>query len=241
LIVIYCGNIGSGKTASAVRDIIYDDTPTYSNIITKKVSNNKTINSGMIVKKECTGVKKTGEKVYDRTLNVEFWKHLPKPLNVFIDEAHSIINSRRAMSKQNILMIEWLALLRRVVGSNDGRVGKLVLITQMPYRIDNISRDMAHQVRHHICHYVKTCKDCGYSWRETNEVPEPVNYCLNCGKEKLTKHSHVIEVHCFRGIKQFELWEDTKENCYYRRYLIHDIEEVFPKYDTLQWDNLFES
>jgi hypothetical protein len=245
MIKIYIGNIGSGKTANAVRELYYNksDRKTYSNIITKKIKNNIVIDSSMIIKEDAvdTITRKSGktEQVIKKTLNQDFWKNVEKPCNVVLDEAHSILNSRRAMSKTNQIITEWLALLRRILGSNDAGYGELTLITQLDNRIDIIARDMATLVKYHKCHFRKTCQRCFSTWNENSDIPEPVYNCPSCGSPKLKKSNFVIEVMHFRNIEYFRMWKEQGMKTFHARYYINDIEIIFPMYDTLQWDNLF--
>ena len=167
IIRISLGNVGSGKTVCEVREFLLNkgNRLTYSNIKTKKLTNVKLINPDMIIKKEIIDykTKKDGssEPVYKKTLNKDFWTKIKVPINVVIDEAHSIVNARRSMSKTNEIITMWLALIRRVLGTTDSGEGELVFITQLPNRLDIIAREMATQVRYHVCHFMKGCKDCG--------------------------------------------------------------------------------
>lgn len=244
MIRISIGNVGSGKTASEVREMALNKSNriTYSNIKTKLV-NQTDINSNMIIKKEFIRDSKTKngiEPIYDLKLNINFWKSLNEPINIVLDEAHAIINSRRAMQKKNIIVTDWLALIRRVIGQNEAGNGELVLITQFPNRIDKIARDMATQIRFHLCHYQKTCKKCGVTWTENSELPETIWKCPRCNSFKILKHNHIIEVWHFSNIENYNAWKDGwNPKGYYNHYIIKDIENYFHLYDTLQWDNLF--
>jgi len=245
MIRISLGNVGSGKTACEVRNLLINPTSriTYSNISTKNIKNNKVINAEMIVKKDLikTIKKRSGdlEPVYELKLNKEFWQGVKKPINVILDEAHSIINSRRSMTKTNIIVTDWIALIRRILGSGDGGYGELVLITQLPNRIDTIAREMATQVRYHRCHYWKSCFLCGLTWREHNDISEPVWKCRNCGDNKIKKHNHRIEVWHFRNMEFFNNWDMFGSKTFHKHYFVNDIEQVFNLYDTFQWDNMF--
>lgn len=217
---------------------------TYSNIITSLPSQT-TISKEMIIKKEIVDYKKnkkTGEDtpVYKQSLNIAYWKNMGESIHVILDEAHSIMNSRQAMKTSNILITQWLALIRRILNQGDGLSGDLTLITQLPNRLDSIARDMATQIRYHICHYVKSCTSCGSRFKETSQTPEPLKYCPLCGKPTLKKNHHVIETLHFTSIGQFNAWNLEGIKTYYRRYFIRDIEKYFPLYDTLQWEHLFE-
>lgn len=244
MIRISLGNVGSGKTVSEVREIYLNQfrRKTYSNIKTK-LKHQIDLSPEMIIKRTVVGSKKrrSGEEeaIYESKLNVEFWQSIKEPINVVLDEAHSIINARRAMSKTNIILNDWLALVRRILGEREGGYGELVYITQLPRRIDPIARDMAHQVRYHICHYRKACKRCGMRWQENSEMPEGLNECPHCGNWQLKKFNHQIEVYRFQSMQHYEAWRDFRQKTFYSHYFITDIEKYFPLYDTLQFDNLF--
>lgn len=235
MIRLSVGNVGSGKTATEVREMILSPNKraTFTNILIKggiAVPHVKLLQKEMILEETEDGKFK---------LNIEFWKQLKEPINIVIDEAHTIFNSRRAMSKKNIIISEWIALIRRVLGASESGVGDLVLITQMPYRIDNIARDMANQVRYHICHFRKICPNCKYNWIETSETAEPVHQCPMCNHPKVIKCNHTIEVWHFTTVQSYMEWKLLGKQTFHRHYMVNDIEAYFPYYDTLQWDNLF--
>ncbi len=201
------------------------------------------INPNMIIKKDVVGTKTkrdgTTEEVTEFKLNIEYWKSIKEPINVVLDEAHSIINSRRAMSKVNVIMSDWIALIRRVLGAAASGYGELVLISQLPRRLDPICRDMASQVRYHVCHYKKQCRKCLSHWRESSETPEGLWLCPKCGSDNIKKFNHKIEVWHFANMNAFETWDEYNAKTFYKHYLIEDIEKYFPLFDTLQWDNMF--
>jgi hypothetical protein len=233
------GNVGSGKTACAVRSMaLNQEIKNYSNINTT-LKNNVQLNSKMICSKELIGSKRSGEPMYEYHLNTDFWKNLKEPINVILDEAHSILNSRRSMSKVNIIATDWIALIRRVLGEDSRGMGDLVLITQLPQRIDVICREMAHQVSYHTCHFVKECKDCGTSWNEDSDMPEQEKRCISCSSVNLIRRNFKIEVKLFPGMNAYTAYKIYGAVTYYKHYFVRDIEKYFPMYSTLQWENLF--
>jgi len=181
MIRISLGAVGSGKTASEVRNIIKSNSQrrTYSNIEMKNTPNNVKIDASMIIKKEeiRTIKRRSGElePVYKHSLNKKFWMELNEPINVVLDEAHTILNPRRAMSKTNVIVTDWLALIRRVLGSNDSGEGEAVFITQLPRRLDPITKDMANEIRYHICHYSKKCLN--FVINNTQKIKNPIVKC----------------------------------------------------------------
>ncbi len=247
MIKIILGNVGSGKTAFAVREMYLNlnRRKTYSNIQTN-LPGQVNIAPEMIIKKEIVDTKKnkkTGEEepVYKHTLNIDFWKKIKEPINVTLDEAHTILNSRRSMSKVNIIVSDWLALIRRVLGSSEAGFGELTFISQLANRIDVIARDMATNVIYTICHYNKTCEKCGATWQENSEMPEGYIICPLCSRHEIFKHSHKLEVWHFPNIQLFQMWHQFGQRNFYKHYVLNDIENYFQNYNTLQWDNMFAS
>lgn len=142
------------------------------------------------------------------------------------------------MSKVNVIMTDWVALLRRVLGSSEAGYGEVVFITQLERRLDPIVKEMSNSVYYHVCHYLKTCNKCGLSIREHNEVADPIFTCPRCGSKNIKKHSHVVEVWRFKSMNLYTIWKETGQKTYHKRYKIDDIEKYFKFYDTLQWENL---
>lgn len=243
------GSMGSGKTAATVWEIMHDQSNMtyFSNIITKGVKNNVVIKPEWIVNKEPIVMEngkqclKNGMPQYKYSVNREFWETASKKykgLNVVIDEAHSVLNARRGMNKVSVAIMDWMALLRRVLGSTQAGYGRLYLITQIERRLDIIAKEQSTEARFHLCHYLKTCKKCGFNVQETNECPEPIYVCPFCNNE-LWKHSHTIEVWKFKDYQDFVSWKYMgQRRTYYSHYFITDIETVFNHYNTMQWDNL---
>lgn len=199
----------------------------------------------MIIRKDIVDYhknKKSGElePVYKFKMNLEYWTKMQEPTNVVIDEAHTIFNSRRGMSRQAQIMNDWVAMLRRICGMNTSSGGDLILITQLPYRIDTIIRDLCNQIRVHICHYAKVCTECKHSWTENTELAETIKNCPKCSSHKLVMTNHVIEVYRFNGIQAYQNWLILRQHSYYRHYLIKDIDKYFGKYNSFDIYDLFE-
>jgi len=246
MIHISLGNVGSGKTLSIVREMALNTNKrlTYANIKTKKLPNVKTITADMILEKNQIGEKKkrdgTLEPVYETKLNIDYWRSIKEPINVVLDEAHSLLNARRAMSKTNEILTQWLALLRRVLGQDSRGYGTLTLITQLPNRLDVISRDMATQVRYHVCYWDKVCIKCNTAWVENSDMPEVYWNCPRCNSHNLKMINHRIEVMKFPNMSAYTSWQEWGQKSYYAHYMINDVTEYFGYYDTLQWEGLFD-
>lgn len=246
MIRIILGNVGSGKTASTVRWMKHrKDRTIITNIDVrgKDFSHVVKMTPDMLIKKEVVKTKRDGTNVYQLKLNIDFWKKFVqknKKVMVVIDEAHTFFNPRRSMSKLNVIMSDFLALLRRVLGS-DGDGGELVLITQLSRRLDVIAKDMSTYVQFCVHHYVVRCKKCGLQWSENNEQPLKAHECYNCGSYRLEKINNIVEVWDFKNIDDYERFEDMNAKTYFRHYLIKDIRSIFNNYNTLQWDDLLSN
>jgi hypothetical protein len=219
---------------------------TYSNIKTFNIKNNILIEPHMIFKKELVRELKSGRKIFKWSLNEDFWKDAVakhKRINVVIDEAHSLANSRSSSSKINRVFGDFVALIRRVLGSNESGAGTLTLITQLPRRLDILCREMATSIMWCVCHYQKRCKHCGNIWSENNELPETLLYCPRCESNKLVKFNHIIEVWKFQNIQAYEMWNmfGRQPRNHFAHLRIEGIEGVFDYYDTLSWDTLASS
>jgi DNA-directed RNA polymerase subunit RPC12/RpoP len=203
----------------------------------------ETLRPEMIIKRELIGTKgkRDPQPVYDWKMNQEFWIKQKEPMNIVLDEVHNMMDSRRSMSKANVIMGNFMALLRRVLGAQHGNYGELVLITQLLRRVDIIALELASEIRYHIMHYSKKCKDCGQEWRENTEMPEGYYRCIRCGSMELIKFKHRAEIYRFRGMNEYQNWRDFQEKSWFHHYMVNDIEKYFGLYETLQWSNLFES
>jgi len=238
---IFLGNVGSGKTAALVKEMFNSEIDYYSNIKTQHIKNNHLIKAENIIKKEFVRRKKNGEEIYKLEFNKTYWQSLRKKtrvMNVVIDEAHTIFNSRRATSKRNIIMSDFVALIRKILSGTESGWGDLTFISQLDRRIDIIAQEMATNIRFYVCHYLKTCKKCGFNWQENNETPEKYVYCPACGCYEIKKHTHIVECWHFKDLNHYQLWKLRDMETFHRHYFITDIEQYFPFYDTFQWDNL---
>lgn len=242
VIKLLLGNIGSGKTAMMVREMKQHPERHYiSNIDTKGIPNNERIKRDMLIKEEVVSYKKNGEPIIKQSFNKEYWmkRHRKDPVHVVLDEAHTLFDSRRAMSKKNKIMSDFLALLRRFVGGVDGRQGSLTLITQLDRRIDVIAREMATQTAYCIDTYISSCFSCNYHIHQTNEEPNRLEYCPSCGR-LLENSSHKIIVHYFKNATDYIYWKEYGRKIYYKRIMVNDIESVFGNYNTYQLSDLFD-
>lgn len=249
-IILFIGNIGSGKTANAVREIQLNQRPVYTNIETKikhanliKGMSTNEKEPSIILKKHIKTVKKRDgsmENIYDFVMNVEFWKKNAIPgCDIYLDEIHNFYDSRNSGSRINRILNNFVALIRRINGNKKSIDGDIIFMTQLTRRADLILREMAHMVVYHIAHFIRYCR-CGYFIPLTSEIPDPPKLCPECGNNNLKDGKFRIEVFKFSSVENFDQWKYTKIPSYFRHYFINDIEKYFNLYDTYQWKNLFE-
>jgi len=144
MIKIILGGVGSGKSITAIKDIIKTETNGKSLIFT----NFNVRKKGIFRLKESHIIKNFGsEKKPDYKVNFEFWNDLIKKgikFDIYIDEAHNIINARRSMSKWNILFNKWFTQIRKILG--DMKEHHLIVISQRKNAIDLTVRDLAQEI-----------------------------------------------------------------------------------------------
>ena len=245
MIHLSLGKLGSGKTLTQVRRIAMDKSNMkyYSNI---KIDSPNAIllKTSMIIQTEVVGEKKkkNGEinPIVNKTFNKQFWVNVPKPISVVIDEIGQISNSRRSMSKTNIIINTWLVSLRRALGGLEYGQGDLVLIAQDIMQVDKLIRDLSVNIIYNISHWVKKCQKCGYGVYETSEMPEFMSVCRRCKSIELKKERLSIQLFYFNSVSSYNAWKIAGYRTYYKNEIIHDAHKYWNLYDTLQWDNLFE-
>jgi len=248
VIRVFLGNVGSGKTISCIREMVLEDKEVYySNIITKSkgkcaIRTNNLINREMLICKTLIKKKKDGTEEYSYKFNKEVWEEFKKKhgkFNVVLDEFHTLMEARGFNTKQNRVIGDFLALIRKIANDSTGD-STLTLISQLDNRIDVIARDMATEVRYHICLYDKTCTDCGAYWTEHSEMPpfQKHKACPNCSSKKLKKSDFRIIVHFFDSMSSYRDWKYSGIDTKIQTTMIEGIEEYFGYYNTYQMTDL---
>lgn len=149
MIRLILGGIGSGKSASAVKDIIDRNEKTFSNFDIKKQPKLHRLMVEDIIKTEVTRVKKSGEEVKRISINWDFWNKLIDDgvgFDVCLDEIHNILHSRRSMSRWNTLVGTWLSQIRKILGDSENN--HLTAISQRLEGVDVILRDLLFEIVH---------------------------------------------------------------------------------------------
>ena len=237
MIRIFLGNLGSGKSVSAIRELVHNPNgrTTYTNIITKGIQNVVTIKPQDIIKK----IGEDKKPSFD--LNIEYWNKQKKPLNILWDEIHLTANSRMSMSKINMVLSRFIAMARRITGFDKRGYGSFTFVAQKERTIDVNIRDLTNEIVYHISHWVVECEECGTKVLTNSESPQ-MNKCVVCSSWKLEKKGMFIEKLSFSEWDSFYAWSvHMKGKFYDSRQRINDIEDYFKYYDTMQIENVWEN
>ena len=144
MIKIIIGGIGSGKSVTAVKEIIDRNNTTFLNfpVQYKKAVRLKT---DMIISSKIEKIRKDGTAIKKLSVNYDFWNTIKEDgFDIVLDEVHNIMHARMSMTKHNTLMSIWLAQIRKILG--EAKHNDLILITQKMARIDVSARDLAHEI-----------------------------------------------------------------------------------------------
>lgn len=137
MICLLIGGIGEGKTLSAVKEIVSRKQKTFTNFELHNIKHERLRYEHLFTKEQ------QGKKEVMK-LNFDFWNKQNKigGFDIYLDEFHNLMGSRRSMSKKNVLMSDWLSQIRKILGQSE--LNNLYLVTQKLRRIDVNSRDLAH-------------------------------------------------------------------------------------------------
>ena len=236
MIRISIGGVGSGKTLTEVKTILEHPLKrlTYTNIKIPNCKHTVLFKPEMILKR----IKKNNKDSF--TFNKEFWVNIKEPINVVIDEAHSFYESRRSMSVSNLVMNQFVASIRRILGTSAHTKGELVLITQLPERLDKYARELARQIRLHICTWKVTCISCNAQLIDNSQNAEPHEICPRCRSTHIKLSDYNITMLKFKSFDDYLKYKEYGKKTYYRKAFLLHAEQYFKHYDSLQWDDLFE-
>lgn len=145
MIRLILGQPGSGKTVSAVKRVVDAKELTYTNFRVRAPGTIR-IRLDMVIREE------PNENPKLRPVRLVNWDHWRGAIlehggfHIFIDELHNIMHARLSMTKQNVLMSQWVAQIRKVTGENERF--DFVCISQELERVDVAVRDLTHEIVH---------------------------------------------------------------------------------------------
>lgn len=141
MIILIYGGFGSGKTISAVRNMVLRQRKCFVNFPVKLPTAQR-LKMADIIKYEKRS-EKTHQVVFTG-VNWAFWQNVRNKYShygIYLDEVHNIIHSRLAMTKRNIFMTMWMSQIRKILQDDDQN--DLVLITQRLGKVDIDFRELA--------------------------------------------------------------------------------------------------
>lgn len=145
MIILMVGGVGTGKTISAVHEILTANQFAITNFKLKNYKNYYRLKLEDILIYQDMGKKK--ENIVPVGVNWDFWDKIRKKhkaFSIFIDEIHNLIHSRASMSKRNQLMSKWVSQIRKI--TSDSETNHLFLISQKIRKIDVDFRELAHLI-----------------------------------------------------------------------------------------------
>jgi len=223
MIIIITGGIGSGKTLSIIKDIVTRKQNIFTNFDIKGISF-KRLKYEHIIKEEEEWIEGKIKPVIKTILNYEFWQKqkLKGGFDVFLDEFHNVMNSRRSMSKKNVLMSDWLSQIRKILG--DSERNNLYVISQKLKRIDVNCRDLAHMA-------IKCEK------QEFKDVLIPTEVCENGKIIKKRLPLVVIWKKYFRDADALSLYEMYGNKTYYKqtRFIGNPYYKYYDSYELIDF------
>lgn len=237
MIRVFLGNLGSGKSVCAIKEIIDSgsDRKTYTNMVTKNVRDVIFLKPADIIK--ITHVEK--KEIYQ--LNIDYWKKQKKPLNVLWDEIHLTASSRRSVSKANLVMSQFMAMARRITGFDKRGYGHFTFIAQKERTIDVNIRELCNEIIYHISYWKVTCEDCGRFAIMNSEKPQ-IEKCMSCGSWNIAKSDLYILRLFFNDWTKYYRWEEREQGKFhFKRQWVYDIENYFRYYNTMQISNIWDS
>ena len=146
MIKIILGNIGSGKTLTAVMKMKQMGEIIFTNIDVKG-DNIIRLRYDMIIKDVIVGERKDGSQITKKAVNWEFWREaLGKYGNfhIVIDEIANVFSSRRSMHSGSVCFQQWVAQIRKITGSSEKC--HFIVITQEISRVDVALRELAQEI-----------------------------------------------------------------------------------------------
>lgn len=204
MIKLIIGGIGSGKSVTAIKEIVDRKNRVFCNFAVD-LPNAIRLKESDIVESKCIGYKKDGTPNLTYSINWDFWnKQRKAKFDIIIDEVHNVLHSRRSMTKWNTLVSMWLSQIRHLLDSDEKN--HLYLISQRVDAIDISARELAGEIIY---------------------ISKQV-----IGKKVWIKKTYFKGVYCLDKFRQFQIGEKTYDyktyfmaNPYFRFY---DTREIIP-------------
>jgi hypothetical protein len=195
MIYFFLGGIGSGKSVSAIREIVEKKQFVYTNFKLKHFKEYQRLKVCDIIKTDIT--REEGRRIDTKKtmVNWEFWQNATrehKEFSIYLDEIQYLASSRSGMSKKNKIITLWLSQIRKVFGDNPH--ANIYLITQRFMSADVIFRELAHAFI--VCKKLTICPQC-----------ETIGTFCKCGFNPRKKDVY-IQQYIFDNANDVELMDE---------------------------------
>ena len=145
-------------------------------------------------------------------INWEFWEK-NRNCDVFLDELHNLISSRRAMSKINQAFSEWISQIRKIWGST-GDQNQIDLLKRMNNKTFGKYVDRIMAKSNNIYLITQRVRKIDINFRELCHV------YVQCQKIKIKNHIYIINNYWFgddnmSAIEAFEMGIKPKKTYFY--------------------------
>lgn len=141
MIIAIVGGIGSGKSLTAVKNIVCKNQFVFTNFeLFKGIDYHRIKISDIIKQTDEKGTISPADMINWDFWNEQMTKH--KNFSIYLNEIHiSALGARRFASKTNQAMVNWISQIRKI--TNDSEFNHLFLISQQFRKIDIDARELA--------------------------------------------------------------------------------------------------
>ena len=141
-IKLILGGIGSGKGLTFINLIKKRNNKAFVNFICKDKKSFRLEESHII--KTIENVGERGKITKKREVNWDFWRQHIDGFDIYLDEVHNILSSRRSMSGWNVIITQWIAQIRKLLGESEEF--NLYMASQRLNAIDVSARELADEI-----------------------------------------------------------------------------------------------
>lgn len=201
MIKLIIGGTGSGKSVTLAKFAVHRKNDIFVNFALATPNSIRLKHTDIIAEK-VVGMKKNGQPIMQKSVNYPFWKErLGKGCDILLDEAHNIFSARMSMSKQNVLLGQWLAQIRKILGTSEKH--DIILASQRFSGLDVVGRDLCHHII--ACHKIKTGRVLPTKVRHRGKV------ILKNVDEVIIINRHFVGEYC---VDAYLAWLETRQKSY---------------------------
>jgi hypothetical protein len=210
MIYILIGGVGSGKSLSMCREISTRNNLCFANFRVNYPNARIIKESDIIIAK-----KNTRDKIIGYDVNWSFFDTLKENgvvFDIFLDEFHDLMSSRRSMSNRNLAISQWMAQIRKILGNT--KHNHLFIATQTLKKVDVNIRDLCHFVVEHesrelSMELLKGMPEYNKNHKNALMVKRTIygSGCLNDGVESYLHNVNILDIDGFIGNEYYNKYD----------------------------------